>query len=180
MSKPKYIELWENLKEQNRTLVVVIAFLILIIFMLLQAIAFLATHRNITLYIPGAPYAIRVPDDSFAIWWARYFVSLLANFTYQTIDGNIAILSEVISPELKKELLKEAARIKRERISQSFYPIEGTWEVNREKKTISVKGYRKVWIGDKLIEEGRKKLVLKLKWEGGRFILEEWRYENTI
>jgi len=108
----KYIELWENLKEKNRTLILVIVFLMFIIFMLLQAVAFLAIHRTINLYIPGTPYAITVPDSSFAIWWARYFVSLLANFNYQLIDNNIAVLSSVISPELKKELLKQAVDCK--------------------------------------------------------------------
>ena len=111
---------------------------------------------------------------------ARYFVSLLANFNYETIDGNLAVLNEVIDPELKKELLKQAAKIKKNRISQAFYIIEGSWEVNRKEKIVSVKGIKKVWIGDKLVEESKKKLVLKLRFEGGRFILEEWRYEDTI
>jgi type IV conjugative transfer system protein TraE len=176
----KYIELWENLKEKNRTLVIVIVLLISVIFILLQGITYLATHRTITLYVPGAPYAISVPSYEFAIWWARYFVSLLANFNYETIDGNLAVLNEVIDPELKKELLKQAAKIKKNRISQAFYIIEGSWEVNRKEKIVSVKGIKKVWIGDKLVEESKKKLVLKLRFEGGRFILEEWRYEDTI
>jgi len=176
----KYIELWENLKEKNRTLVIVIVLLISVIFILLQGITYLATHRTITLYVPGAPYAISVPSYEFAIWWARYFVSLLANFNYETIDGNLAVLNEVIDPELKKELLKQAAKIKKNRLSQAFYIIEGSWEVNRKEKKVSVKGIKKVWIGDKLVEESKKKLVLKLRFEGGRFILEGWRYEDTI
>jgi len=177
VDKGKYIEFWENLKEENKKLLIIIGFLVVIIIILLMTVVNLAIHRNVAIYIPGYPAEIKAPSKELGLWWARYYVNLLGNFTPDTVESNYGLVSLTSSPKLKEKILKEIVKIKDNKISQDFLPLEGTWEF-KQGGIIRVEGLLKRWIGSDLVSEKRgEKLCVKLSWKNGRFELEDWWYE---
>lgn len=176
MSRGKYVEIWENLKEENRKLLFVIGFLVIIIVFLLMAVVNLAVHRNISLYIPGVPVEIKAPSKELGLWWARYYVNLLGNFIPEIVEDNYQVVYSTATPEAKDKILKEINKIKKNKISQSFLPIEGSWEFSSG-GIIKINGFLKRYIGSDLVEEKTKKMCVKLRWNNGKFELEDWWYE---
>ena len=174
--KGKYIEIWENLKEENKKLFLVIIALIVVIALLLMTVISLSANKRISIYIPGYPMEIKAPSKELGLWWARYYVNLLGNFTQFHVDDNYRLVMLTASPKIHEKILKEIENIKDNKISQDFLPYEGSWEF-KQGGIIKVKGLIRRWIGSNLVEKGNKRMVVKLIWKNGVFMLEDWWYE---
>lgn len=178
MKKGKYVEIWENLRAENQKLLVFMAGLIIVVFLLLMAVINLAIHRTINITIPSTPPSVvQVPSKEFALWWARYYVNLLGNYTSSMVNEKYSLVMLTASPEAVIKLQKEINKIVDNKISQTFIPIEGSWKFEKG-RVIMVDGLLKRWIGNDLVENKRKRMSLRLRWQDGKYVLEDWWYEN--
>jgi len=174
--KGKYIEIWENLKEENRKLLLVIIFLIIVISVLLMTVVSLSVNKKVSIYIPGYPFEIKAPSKELGLWWARYYVNLLGNFTPFHVEDNYKLVMLTASPQIHTKILNEIEKIKDNKISQDFLPYEGSWEFKKG-GIIVVKGLVRRWIGFELVRRESRKMGIKLIWKNGVFVLEDWWYE---
>ena len=178
MKKGKYVEIWENLRAENQKLLIFMGGLIVLVFLLLMAVINLAIHRTVNITIPSTPpVTMQVPSKEFALWWARHYVNLLGNFTPEMVEDNFSVVMLTASPEAQEKIHKEINKIIENRISQTFTPIEGSWKFEKG-GVIKVKGILRRWVGSDLVEEKRKTMAVRLSWENGKYVLEDWWYEG--
>ena len=173
----KYLEIWENLREQSRILLIIVGFLLLVNLALIFVVISLSVRREIVVYFP--PYEkVYVGGREYVLLWARYFTNLIANFNPETVEDRVRILSiYAYSDEIKSSLLEDGKRIKKNRIEQVFYPFEGSWQLNPETKEISVQGRLKKLVGGELIENRVATLKLYMRILHGKPYLVGFKYE---
>lgn len=173
----KYLEYWENLKEANRFLVILVGFLLVVNLTLVFAIIFLSAKREITVYMP--PYEkIKVGGKDYILMWAKFFTFYITNYTPETVEERFYILSAyAYDDKVKEYLIKESKKIKENKFSQQFIPYEGSWKLIPERREIKVKGRLRKWIGDKEIRNELATFVLYMRIYGGRPFLVGFKYE---
>lgn len=173
----KYIEYWENLKEANRILLILIGFLVVVIVFLISAIIFLSANREVTVYMP--PYEkVKVGGRDYVLMWAKFFTFYITNYTPETVEERYYVLSTyAFDDSLKQYLIKESKRIKENRMSQQFIPYEGSWKLIPEKREIKVQGRLRKWIGDKEIRNELATFTLYIRIYGGKPFLVGFKYE---
>jgi len=173
----KYLEYWENLKEANRFLVLVIGFLLVVNLALVFTIVFLSSKREITVYMP--PYEkIRVAGQDYVLMWAKFFTFYITNYTPETAEDRYYVLSAyAYNDDLKSRLYRETRDIKNDRLSQQFIPFEGTWKLIPERREIQVQGRIRKWIGDKEIVNKFTTFKLYIRIFAGKPFLVGYRYE---
>lgn len=173
----KYLEEWANLKEANKILLLIIAFLVAMLISFALLMVYLFTHREVIIYMP--PYeTVRVSGKSYILLWARVFTNYITNFDPDTVESRVNfLLTYALGDEIKQKLLKEKDSIKINRISQQFIPFEGSWELIPEKREIKVRGRLKRWIGTKKIQDRTVTFVLYMRIFQGKPYIVGFRYE---
>lgn len=180
--KGKYVEIWENLRTKYNHLVIFSAALLGIVALLLFAVISLAVNRNTVIYIPSvaANIAIKAPSPELAVWWARHYVYLLTSFNPEVVSYNYSVVSSTATADCKKKLETEEEKIVKNKVNQTFIPVEGSWKVRQEGSYVLVKvsGFLSRYIGTDLVKAEKKNAVVKLLWQNGAYILEDWWYED--
>lgn len=173
----KYLEIWENLREQSKILLIIVGFLLVVNLALVFTAVSLAVKREVAVYLP--PYEkIYVGGKEYVLLWARYFTNLITNFSPENVEGRVELLSQyAYSDDLRLSLIEEGKRIKKDRIEQVFHPFEGTWELNPKEREISVKGRLRKSIGGELIENRTATFKLYMRIIHGKPYLVGFKYE---
>ena len=172
----RYIELWENLKESNRVLIIILFLSVVLNIAMLNGILYLATHKEVVISMPPSG-RLSVGGQGYVIMWARFFVDVYGNFTPETVQERTNILlSYVEDPSKKEELLKEMEDIKKNRITQVLIPYEGTWKVDYKAKAVTVEGRLKRWIGSELVQDRMVKVKVYFRILGERVMFKGVEY----
>lgn len=163
----KYLEAWANLKEQNRVLLVLVAFLLAGLIGMTGMVGWVLSRKEVVIYMP--PYhEVKVGSREYVQLWARVFAEYLGNVDPDTVEKRAAFLRIYAYGPLKDRILSEAIEIKKNRITQQFIPLEGTWELDPQKKEVRVKGRLKRWIGTELVESRVAELTMVIHLISGR------------
>ncbi len=172
----KYIELWENLRESNRVLIIVLFLSVLLNIAMLNGIFYLATHKEVVINMPPSGRLV-VGGQGYIIMWARFFVDMYSNFSPETVDERTKILMSYIEePQQKENLLKEVDLAKKNRITQVFIPYEGTWKIDYKTRSVEVKGRLKRWVGSELVHDKMVKLKVYFRILGDKVIFRGVEY----
>ncbi len=173
----RYLEIWENLREQSKILLILVGFLLVVNLALVFIVISLSLKREIVVYFP--PYEkVYVNGKEYVLLWARYFTNLITNFNPENVEERVKLLAQyAYTDEVKLALIEEGKRIRKDRIEQVFYPFEGTWNLDAEKKEISVRGRLKKVIGGEEIENRTAVFKLYMRIIHGKPYLVGFKYE---
>ncbi|MDQ7082115.1 MAG: TraE/TraK family type IV conjugative transfer system protein [Aquificota bacterium] len=88
----KYLEMWENLRESNRILLIMVGFLLVVNLALIFIVISLSLKREIVVYLP--PYEkVYVGGREYVLLWARYFTNLITNFNPENVEERVKLLA---------------------------------------------------------------------------------------
>jgi len=173
----KYLEIWENLREQSRILLILVGFLLVMNLALIFIVISLSLKREIVVYLP--PYEkVYVGGREYVLLWARYFTNLITSFNPENVEERVKLLAQyAYSDDIKLTLIEEGKHIKKDRIEQVFHPFEGTWKLDPRTREISVKGRLRKSVGGEEIENRTATFRLYMRIIHGKPYLVGFRYE---
>ena len=180
----KIKEQWVIQKFKNRVYLGIIFLELIVIIFCLGTITRMSVTRKVVVEIPPIAYDVVVGDKAYIKWWGRYFINLVSDFSpinYEDRLNTLLLYASSRSVEkIRIEGLRKLKDVKKMKISQTFYPVEGTWEVKRLTKymwRVSVKGILKAWQG-KAVQELKVKYFADIIFTD-RVYLERFGYEEA-
>lgn len=180
----KYLELWANLKEKNRLLLIVLLVQSSILVVFAFALAFMAVNGKQPVEYPGIG-VVSYGDRNYMLGMGRKIIGFLADFNYENIDDRALLLSKYIKePDIKDRLLKDNDFIRKNRVTQTFSPYENTWDIKKPAGSntiqISVEGRLLRVVGRDIVDNGKYKYTVFIKANGYSVDLEEWKFESKM
>lgn len=171
-----FVEQWENIKKSKNILKYVAIALFSLNIIQVIIIGYISVHRQVMIQLPptriveSINFASNEANPAFFKMWARYVVSTLTNYTQNTIDDNIYIISQYLHPKVYNKLVADLNNlrqtVKENRISQSFLPNweKAEYDYRGNYALVKVKGKGLQYIGFKqaqIEEEYQLKLLIE-------------------
>ena len=182
--REKYLELWANLKEKNRVVLVAWLVSLLLNIVLASALAYISINGKQPVEMPGVG-VVSYGDKAYMEGMGRKIVGFLADFNYENINDRASLLSSYIKePEVSDRILKDNDFIAKNRVTQAFSPYENTWKTEKPagSKTVqvSVEGRLMRIMGRDIVDNGKYKYTVFIKANGHSVDLEEWKFEPKM
>ncbi|MGA1847258.1 TraE/TraK family type IV conjugative transfer system protein [Deferribacter abyssi] len=127
-----FVEQWENVKKSKSLLTYVAVGLFVLNILQLVLLGYVSTHRKTVIQLPptrlveSVSFASNEANPAFFKMWARYIISTLTNYTQDTIEDNIYIISQYLHPQIYNKVTTDLEKlretVKENRISQAFFP----------------------------------------------------------
>lgn len=177
-----FVEQWENIRKSKNLLTYVAVGLFVLNILQLILLGYTTIHRKVLIQLPptrlveSINYASNEANPAFFKMWARYIIATLTNYTQDTIDDNVFIISQYLHPEIYNKVtadLEELRKtVKENRMSQAFYPDweRAEYDYRGKYALVRVKGKGLKYIGfkKKEIKEGYE---LKMLIEDGHLYI---------
>jgi hypothetical protein len=156
-----FVEQWENIRKSKNLLTYVAVGLFVLNILQLILLGYTTIHRKVLIQLPptrlveSINFASNEANPAFFRMWARYIISTITNYTQETIDDNVFIISQYLHPEIYNKVtadLEELRKtVKENRINQAFYPDweKAEYDFRKNYALVRVKGKGLQYIGFK-------------------------------
>lgn len=177
-----FVEQWENIRKSKNLLTYVAVGLFVLNILQLILLGYTTIHRKVLIQLPptrlveSINFASNEANPAFFRMWARYIISTITNYTQETIDDNIFIISQYLHPKIYNKVTADFEElrktVKENRISQAFYPDweRAEYDYRGKYALVRVKGKGLKYIGFKK-EESKEGYELKMLIEEGHLYI---------
>ncbi len=164
--------LWGDLKEANKTLLIIVGLLGILVVALLMAVIYLSSHRELRVELPPQT-PIVAGEKEHLLLWGRFFVDLVSEISRSNYVDRMNLLLRYTHGEQEKNIKANAITLIKEletdNIYQNFFPDERSWKVTPLGKgiqRIEVEGLMRRFYGLQKREETRYVYWVDLKYKG--------------
>lgn len=169
----------KSLQARNRSQTIVIFSLVAVIFGLIIVLG-IALNNNQTIIQPPAKdspsYIVgnNTANQQYFVDMADYYINNFYNVTPINVKGNFETLLEATDPQsypkMKKILAEAEARIVKEGIT-SVWSSTGAFKYEEAEKSVTVEGYQKTYLADRIVSEVPKKIKIQFTMDKGKISL---------
>ncbi len=167
------------MQARNRSQTIVIFSLIAVILGLIIILG-IALNNNQTILQPPAKdspsYIVgnNTANQQYFVDMADYYINSFYNVTPVNVKGNFETLLEATDPrsypQMKKILAEAEARIVKEGIT-SVWSSTGAFKYEEAEKSVTVEGYQKTYLADRIVSEVPKKIKIQFTMDKGKISL---------
>ncbi len=167
------------MQARNRSQTIVIFSLIAVILGLIIILG-IALNNNQTIIQPPAKdspsYIVgnNTANQQYFVDMADYYINNFYNVTPVNVKGNFETLLEATDPrsypQMKKILAEAEARIVKEGIT-SVWSSTGAFKYEEAEKSVTVEGYQKTYLADRIVSEVPKKIKIQFTMDKGKISL---------
>ena len=113
-------------------------------------------------------------NQQYFVDMADYYINSFYNVTPVNVKGNFETLLEATDPrsypQMKKILAEAEARIVKEGIT-SVWSSTGAFKYEEAEKSVTVEGYQKTYLADRIVSEVPKKIKIQFTMDKGKISL---------